>query len=102
MMWMSHTIRISACNSMGLVLVMGCPEVPPPPPRTAELRRESRLARIAKALASGATVTDIAEAERIARTREANSPECRQLIAAFVGDERQACKFLDIPDFDPF
>ena len=46
--------------------------------------------RIAKALASGATVTDIAEAEGIGRTlasREANSPECRQLIAEFVGDE---------------
>ena len=44
---------------------------------TAELRRESRLFRIAKALASGATVTDIAEAEGIGRTlasREANSP----------------------------
>ena len=57
---------------------------------TAELRREGRLARIAKALASGATVTDIAEAEGIGRTlasREANSPECRQLIAEFVGDE---------------
>jgi hypothetical protein len=57
---------------------------------TAELRREGRLTRIAKALASGATVTDIAEAEGIGRTlasREANSPECRQLIAEFVGDE---------------
>ena len=30
---------------------------------TAELRREGRLARIAKALDAGATVTDIAEAE---------------------------------------
>ena len=48
---------------------------------TAELRREGRLTRIAKALASGATVTEIAEAEGIGRTlasREANSPECRQ------------------------
>ena len=57
---------------------------------TAELRREGRLARIAKALASGATVTDIADAEGIGPTlasREANSPECRQLIAEFVGDE---------------
>ena len=57
---------------------------------TAELRREGRLTRIAKALASGATVTDIAEAEGIGRTlasREANSPECRQLIAEFVGNE---------------
>jgi hypothetical protein len=37
-------------------------------------------------------VTDIAEAEGIGRTfasREANSPECRQLIAEFVGDEWQ-------------
>jgi hypothetical protein len=34
----------------------------------AELRREGRLARIATALASGATVTDIAEAEGIGRT----------------------------------
>ena len=57
---------------------------------TAELRREGRLTRIAKALASGATVTDIADAEGIARTlasQEANSPECRQLIAEFVGDK---------------
>jgi hypothetical protein len=47
------------------------------PKPTAELRREGRLARITKALASGATVTDIAEAEGISRTlasREANSP----------------------------
>jgi hypothetical protein len=65
---------------------------PAEPPPTTELRRESRLFRIAKALASGATVTDIAEAEGIGRTlasREANSPECRQLIAEFVGDEWQ-------------
>ena len=57
---------------------------------TAELRREGLLARIAKALASGATVTNIAEAEGIGRTlasREANSPECRQLIPELVGDE---------------
>ena len=57
---------------------------------TAEPRRESRLFRIAQALASGATVTDIADAEGIGRTlasREANSPECRQLITEFVGDE---------------
>jgi hypothetical protein len=62
------------------------------PKPTAELRREGRLARIAEALASGATITDIAEAEGIGRTlasREANSPECRQLIAEFVGDEWQ-------------
>jgi hypothetical protein len=36
------------------------------PNATAELRRVGRLARIVKALASGATVTDIAEAEGIA------------------------------------
>ena len=38
-----------------------------------------------------ATVTEIAEAEGIGRTlvsREANSPECRQLIVEFVSDER--------------
>jgi hypothetical protein len=36
-------------------------------------------------------VTEIAEAEGIGRTlasREANSPECRQLVAEFVSDER--------------
>jgi hypothetical protein len=35
-------------------------------------------------------VTEIADAEGIGRTlasREANSPDCRQLIAEFVGDE---------------
>ena len=55
------------------------------------------LARIAKALASGATVTEIAEAEGIGRTlasREANSPECRQLIAEFVSDERDEMRGL--------
>ena len=65
-------------------------QIEPAAPSTAELRREGRLARIAKALASGTTVTDIAEAEGIGRTlasREANYPECRQLIAEFVGDE---------------
>ena len=67
------------------------------PKPTAELRREGRLARIAKALASGATVTDIAEAEGIGRTlasREANSPECRQLIAEFVSDERDEMRAM--------
>jgi hypothetical protein len=65
-------------------------QIEPVAPSTAELRREGRLARIAKALASGAAVTDIAEAEGIGRTlasREANSTECRQVIAEFVGDE---------------
>ena len=63
------------------------PAIEVKPASTAELRREVRLARIAKALASGATVTEIAEAESISRTlasREANSPECLQLIAEFV------------------
>jgi len=55
------------------------------------------LARIAKALVSGATVTDIAEAEGIGHTlasREANSPECRQLVAEFVSDERDEMRAL--------
>ena len=67
------------------------------PISTAELRREGRLARIAKALASGATVTDIAEAEGIGRTlasREANSPECRQLIAEFVSSEHDEMRAM--------
>src|SRR5215207_8999834 len=70
-------------------------EAPPKP--TAELRREGRLARIAKALASGATVTEIAETEGIGRTlasREANSPECRQLLAEFVSDEHNEMRAL--------
>ncbi len=52
---------------------------------------------MAKALVSGATVTDIAEAEGIGRTlasREANSPECRQLIAEFVSDEHDEMRAL--------
>jgi hypothetical protein len=72
-------------------------------PPTPELRREGRLARIAKALASGATVTDIAEAEGIGRTlasREANSTECRELIAEFVGMTRNACRVLSIDACD--
>src|SRR5688572_28109904 len=67
------------------------------PQSTAELRREGRLARIAQALASGATVTDIAKAEGVGRTlasREANSPECRQLVAEFVSDERDEMRAL--------
>jgi hypothetical protein len=67
------------------------------PKPIAELRRESRLARIAKALASGATVTEIAETEGIGRTlasREANSPECRQLLAEFVSDEHNETRAL--------
>lgn len=56
------------------------------------LRREARLARIAGAIASGATVTDIAAAEGISRvmaSRDANSAECRHLIADFVNEEHQ-------------
>ena len=42
-----------------------------------------------KARTSGATLTDIVEAEGIGRTlasHTANSPECRQLIADFVNE----------------
>jgi hypothetical protein len=56
-----------------------------------------RLARIAKALVSGASVTEIAEAEGIGRTlasREANSPECRQLLAEFVSNEHDEMRAL--------
>src|SRR5215204_4862556 len=59
---------------------------------TGELRREARLARIAGALASGASITDIAATEGISRviaSREANSSKCRQLIATFVDEERE-------------
>jgi hypothetical protein len=67
------------------------PTTEPKPVPVAELRREGRLARIAKALAAGATVTDIAVAEGIGRTLAssvANSLECRQIIADFVNAER--------------
>ena len=67
------------------------------PGSKAKLRRDGRIARIAKALASGATVTDIAEAEGIGRTlasQQANSPECRQLIAEFVGAEQDELRGL--------
>ncbi len=63
---------------------------PPPQPPAAQLRREGRLARIAKALASGATVTDIAEAEGISRTiasRHANSPEWPPVYREVVSSE---------------
>ena len=42
-------------------------------------------------------MTDIAEAEGIGRTlasREANSPECRQLVAEFVSDERDEMRAM--------
>jgi hypothetical protein len=67
------------------------------PKATSELRRQGRLARIAKALVSGASVTEIAEAEGIGRTlasREANSPECRQLLAEFVSNEHDEMRAL--------
>ena len=50
------------------------------------------LARIAGAVASGRTVTEIAEAEGISRamaSREANSLECRQLLMDFVNHEHE-------------
>jgi hypothetical protein len=67
------------------------------PAPVAELRREGRLARIAKALAAGATVTDIAEAEGIGRTLAssvANSLECRQLVAEFVNYEHDEMRAM--------
>ena len=67
------------------------------PKLSVDLRREGRLTRIAKALASGASVTEIAETEGIGRTlasREANSPECRQLLAEFVSDEHDETRAL--------
>ena len=59
-------------------------------PNTMQLRTESRLFRIARALASGATVTEIAKTENIGRTsasKVANSQACRQLLMQFVNDE---------------
>jgi hypothetical protein len=44
------------------------------------------------ALASGATVTDIAKTENIGRTcpsKHANSPACRQLPVQFVNEEQE-------------
>jgi hypothetical protein len=73
------------------------PITTPHPAPAAELRCKGRLARIAKALAAGATVTDIAEAEGISRTLAstvANSPECRQIIADFVNAEREEVQAL--------
>jgi len=67
------------------------------PKPIADLRREGRLARIVKALVSGATVTDIAEAEAsVAPSPHArrNSPECRQLVAEFVSDEHDEMRAL--------
>jgi hypothetical protein len=83
-------LRCRQCRSPAI-------EDPVKPASTAELRREGRLARIAKALVSGATVTEIAEAEGIGRTlasREANSLECRQLLAEFVSDEYNEMRAL--------
>jgi len=64
--------------------------LPSAPKAPTRLRREARLARIAGALASGATVTEIAATEGISRamtSHAANSLECRQLIADFVNEE---------------
>jgi hypothetical protein len=63
---------------------------PPEVKTAAELRRESRLYRIVRAFASGATVTEIAQAENIGRTlasRFVNSPESQQILAQFVQNE---------------
>jgi hypothetical protein len=57
------------------------------------MRAETRLFRIARALASGATVTDIATAEGIGRTsasKLANSQACRQLLMEFVNAEYES------------
>ena len=51
----------------------------------------------AGAIASGSTVTEIAEREGISRalaSRHVNSPECRQLIAEFVSDELELMRGL--------
>jgi hypothetical protein len=64
------------------------------PPSSAEKAASRELA---KALASGATLTDIAEAEGISRTsasRSANSPECRQLLAEFVSSEHDEMRAM--------
>ncbi len=61
------------------------------PKATAELRPRKPANRIAQALSSDSTVTEIAEAESIGHTlasREANSPDCRQLVGEFVSGER--------------
>ena len=52
----------------------------------------TRRARIAKQLAAGATITDIAKAEGIGRTlasKEANSLECRQFLVDLVNAEKE-------------
>ena len=59
---------------------------------TKQLRRETRLFRIAAAIASGATVTEIANTEGIGRTsasKQVNSTACRQLILQFVNEEHE-------------
>src|SRR5262245_52383005 len=61
----------------------------PQTPTTGALRRETRVLTIARALASSATVTEIAKAENIGRTwasKHANSLACRQLIMEFVNE----------------
>lgn len=56
-----------------------------------QIRRQARIVRIARALMSGATITEIAEGEGISRSaasRDANSPECRQFLTELVDSER--------------
>jgi hypothetical protein len=71
----------------------------PQPTPIPVLRREGRLARIAKALAAGATVTDIAEAEGISRTiasRNANSTAVRARVggSGLRGEKRPCTRLL--------
>ena len=64
--------------------------------RFAALGSEGRLARNRES-ARLATVTDIAEAEGISRTiasRNANSPECRQLLAEIVSSEQDEMRAM--------
>ena len=77
-------------------------EDPVKPASTAELRREGRLARIAKALISGATVTEIAEAEGIGRTlasRQANPPIIQRAsggqVSAFSGSPTHRAQYRE-------
>jgi hypothetical protein len=61
------------------------------------MRRETRLSRIAQALAEGATVTEIAEREGISRTTAstiANSDQCRQLLSEFADQEHDSLRGL--------
>lgn len=53
-------------------------------PTLSQLRRQTRLARIAKTLAAGATITGIGGT---LASKEANSPEYRHFIVDFVNAE---------------